>query len=217
MKWGLLGGAFDPIHLGHLRSGEEVREQLGLERILFAPSFVPPFKHRSAITPFEHRLRMVELAAASNPRFTVSDIERRDGLSYSIDTVRLLRGKYGQGLELYFIMGRDAFAGIQGWKDWEALLTSCNFAITTRPGSDSGDPGEFLNKSLPADFAARFAYDKVTDSFQGPSGHSLFFRTISCLAISSSDIRERLRQGRSVRYLVPDEVIGYIEEQGIYS
>jgi len=216
MKWGLLGGAFDPVHFGHLRSGEEVLEMMGLEKVLFIPSFMPPFKRHLRVTPFEHRLNMARLAAGPNPRFEVSDIERRHGISYSIDTVRLLKEKHGTALDLYFIVGRDAFRDIHGWKDWRNLLASCNFVITIRPGSDCGGERAFLDNALPEDYASLLDYDPATDSFIAPSGHSLAFRKISLLDISSTDLRERLRKGLSIRYLVPDEVIRYIEENGIY-
>jgi len=213
MKWGLLGGTFDPIHFGHLRSGQEILEMLGLDRIIFIPSYVPPFKRHLKVTPFEHRLQMTMLAACANPRFTFSDIEQREGSSYSIDTVRKLKEQHGKVLEPYFIMGQDAFHDIAGWKDWQELLVSCNFVITTRPGCESGSP----EAALPPEYAENFKYDDRTDSFKGPSGYSLYFRKISFLDISSTDIRERRRRGLSIRYLLPDRVIRHIEENGLYA
>jgi nicotinate-nucleotide adenylyltransferase len=213
MKWGLLGGTFDPIHFGHLRSGQEVLELLGLDRIIFIPSYIPPFKRHLKLTPFEHRLEMTRLAAGSNPRFTVSDIESREEISYSIETVRRLKEIQGKVLEPYFIMGQDAFRDISGWKDWKDLLDSCNFVITTRPGCDVCS----LDTVFPAGYAADFVYDGSTDSFKGPGGYSLYFRKISFLDISSTDIRERRRRGFSIRYLLPDRVIRYIEENGLYA
>jgi nicotinate-nucleotide adenylyltransferase len=212
MKWGLLGGTFDPIHFGHLRSGQEILELLGLDRVIFIPSFVPPFKRHLNVTPFEHRLQMARLAISTNPRFTVSDIEVRNGISYSIDTIRRLRELHGQALEPFFIMGQDAFRDIAGWKDWQELFACCNFVVTTRPGCETGSP----ETALPPEFAANFNYDQLTDSFKGPSGYSLYFRKISFLDISSTDIRERRRCGLSIRYLLPDRVIRYIEENGLY-
>lgn len=213
MKWGLLGGTFDPIHFGHLRSAQEILELLGLDRIIFIPSYIPPFKRHLKITPFEDRLQMTRLAAGPNPGFTVSDIESRAGISYSIDTIRRLKELHGTVLEPYFIMGQDAFQGIGGWKDWQELLMSCNFVITTRPGSESGSP----ETTLPPGYAANFVYDAASDSFKDRSGYSLYFRKISLLDISSTDIRERCRRKLSIRYLLPDAVIRYIEENGIYS
>ncbi|MEN6464311.1 MAG: nicotinate-nucleotide adenylyltransferase [Syntrophaceae bacterium] len=213
MKWGLLGGTFDPIHFGHLRSGQEVLEMLGLDRIMVIPSYIPPFKSHLKLTPFEHRLNMARIAAGPNPRFTVSDIESREGISYSVDTVRRLKEMHGKVLEPYFIMGQDAFRDITGWKDWEDLLGSCNFVITTRPGCECGCP----ETALPPGFAANFVYDESADGFKGPSGYSLYFRKISFLDISSTDIRERRGRGLSIRYLLPDRVIRYIEENGLYS
>ncbi len=213
MKWGLLGGTFDPIHFGHLRSGQEVLEALGLDRIIIIPSYRPPFKGHLKLTPFEHRLHMARLAAGSNPRFTVSDIEAREGISFSIDTVRKLKEIHGKVLEPYFIMGQDAFRDIAGWKDWELLLDACNFVITTRPGCECGSP----ETALPPEAAGKFVYDGSIDAFKGASGYSLYFRKISFLDISSTDIRERRGRGLSVRYLIPDRVIRYIEENGLYA
>ena len=213
MKWGILGGTFDPIHFGHLRPAQEILEGFGLDRVVFIPSSVPPFKADApGLTPFHHRLRMLKLAIEDNHGFSVSDIESQwEGKSYSVMTVRNLKEMYGTRLELYFIMGTDAFDDIALWKDWEELLTSCNFVIMTRPGST----GEGLTP-VPPEFAARLSHDTKTQSFKGPTGYSIHFRRITSLEISSTDIRTRIKNGLSIKYLTPEAVCEYIKINGLY-
>ncbi len=212
MKWGLLGGTFDPIHLGHLRCAEEVREILGLEKILFVPAARPPLK-RKEITPFPDRLKMIRLAVSGNPAFEVSGLEgRRKGRSYSIDTVRHLLELHGKGLELFFILGQDAFQDIRLWKDWEELLSLCHFVVMTRPGYGKED----LHDILTPDLAARYRYTRTRKGFRSPAGTFIFFRSVTFLDISSTDIRKRLAEGRSVHYLLPQRVIDYIVRKSLY-
>ena len=136
MKWGLFGGTFDPIHIGHLRCATEMLEIFALNRIIFVPASRPPHKLDGTITPFYHREQMIRLAIEENPAFSFSDVEnRRDGVSYSVETVEYILDKYRlENLELYFILGQDAFHAIRTWKDWERLILLCNFAVMTRPG-----------------------------------------------------------------------------------
>lgn len=212
MKWGLLGGTFDPIHLGHLRCAEEIREALGLEKILFVPAAQPPLK-RNDITPFPDRLKMIRLAVRNNPAFSVSALEgRRKGRSYSIDTVRLLIERHGKALELFFILGQDAFRDIRLWKDWEDLLALCHFVVMTRPGCGDEDLGDILTPPL----AARYRYVRNRKAHRGPAGTFIFFRPVTCLEISSTGIRKRLAGGASVRYLLPRRVIDYILRHALY-
>jgi len=213
MKWGLLGGTFDPIHFGHLRCAEEIRESFGLEKILFVPAARPPLK-RNEITPFADRLKMIRLAIRRNPAFEVSAAEgRRKGRSYSIDTVRHFLDIHGKALELFFILGQDAFQDIRLWKDWEELLSLCHFVVMTRPGYEER---ETLRGILTPDLAARYRYVRSRNAFRGPSGTFIFFRSVTFLDISSTEIRKRLASGKSVRYLVPRRVIDYIFKKSLY-
>ncbi|MCX5820763.1 MAG: nicotinate-nucleotide adenylyltransferase, partial [Deltaproteobacteria bacterium] len=136
MKWGLFGGTFDPIHIGHLRCASEMLEIFDLNRIVFVPAARPPHKLNAAITPFYHREQMIRLAIEGNPAFSFSDVEnRREKTSYSVETVEYVLDKYRlENLDLYFILGQDAFHAIRTWKDWERLLLMCHFAVMTRPG-----------------------------------------------------------------------------------
>lgn len=213
MKWGLLGGTFDPIHFGHLRCAQEILELFELEKIIFVPASRPPLKTHRDITPSGHRYQMIRLAISGNRSFSVSDIEeRREGKSYSVETVSCFLEEYGKVLELYFILGQDAFQEIEAWKDWEKLLSLCNFVVMTRPGYEVKDLGGIL----PSDFVSQFKYDKDADGFEGPGGYFIFFREVTFLDISSTDIRERVKGKRSIRYIVPEPVCDYISEHLLY-
>ena len=213
MKWGLLGGTFDPAHTGHLRCAAEILEIFNLNRILFLPASRPPHKLDADITSFYHREQMVRAAIEGNPAFSFCDVEnRRDNTSYSVETVDYILKKYMENLELYFILGQDAFHAIQTWKDWERLLLMCNFVVMTRPGYEN----KGLEAILPAEFASRFSFDHATNGFKGPTGHTIFFREVTFLDISSSDVRRRVKEGKSIAYLVPDAVRHYIVKNMLY-
>jgi nicotinate-nucleotide adenylyltransferase len=214
MKWGLFGGTFDPIHIGHLRCAEEMIDLFNLNRIIFVPASRPPHKINAAITPFYHREQMIRLAIEGNPVFSFSDVEnRRGGTSYSVETVEYLLDKYRlENLDLYFILGQDAFHAIRTWKDWERLLTICNFAVMTRPGYSNQGLGTILTE----EFASRFTYDAEVKGYHGPTGRTIYFREVTFLDISSSNIRQRAKEGRSVNYLVTNEVRHYIAKNSLY-
>ena len=213
MKWGLLGGTYDPIHFGHLRCAEEIREMFDLNRIIFVPASRPPHKLEADITSFYHREQMVRLAIEGNPSFSFSDIEHeREGKSYSVETVQYFLGKYLKDLELFFIVGQDAFHAIQTWKDWENLLVLCHFVVMTRPGYQNRG----LTGILPEAFAARFTYDDQAQGYRGPTGHTIYFREVTFLDISASHIRKQVRAGRSINYLIPDVVRHYIRKNALY-
>jgi nicotinate-nucleotide adenylyltransferase len=213
MKWGLLGGTFDPIHMGHLRCAEEILEMFDLNRILFIPASRPPHKINADITSFHHREQMIMQAIEGNPVFTYSDVEkRREEKSYSVETVDFILKKYMENLEVYFILGQDAFHAIHTWKDWDRLLLMCNFVVMTRPGYE--DKG--LKPILPPDFASLFTFDEKVKGFRGPSGHVIYFRGVTFLDISSSDIRQRVKNGKSIKYLVPEAVRHYVMKNTLY-
>ncbi len=213
MKIGLFGGTFDPIHWGHLRNAEEVREGFSLDRLLFIPTGEPPHKKREAATPARDRLEMVRLAIRKNPGFALSMVEvSRPGKSYSIDTVRYFARTRGTKDSLYFILGFDAFADIGSWKDFREIFRLCNFIITSRPGSGNSMSLEHM----PVAVRRLFCYDPKRKLYRHESGTELFFFKLTDIAISASDIRGRLREGRSIRYLVPSGVETYIKRKGLY-
>lgn len=213
MRIGLFGGTFDPIHWGHLRSAEEVREALSLDRILFVPTSIPPHKKTPYSAPARDRLQMVRLAVAKNPRFAVSTVEmRRPGVSYSIDTLRYFAKKNRGRHSYFFIVGLDAFRDVGSWKEFEQLFPLCHFVVTSRPGSDDSNP----LRRTPVAVRKLFCYDFRKKIYRHWSGTYLYFVKLTDIAISASDIRRRVREGVSIRYLVPLEVEAYIKKQGLY-
>jgi nicotinate-nucleotide adenylyltransferase len=208
---GLLGGTFNPVHLGHLRGAEEVREAFGLEEVVFIPAAVPPHKKAEGIADARHRLEMVKLAIRSNPFFSVSSVELdRTGPSFTVDTLRHFRAR--EAGAYYFILGEDAFAEIETWKAYRDLFSLAHFVVMTRPG-----PGRAAGRSsLPASLGADFRWDPGQGVWLHGSGQGLWFQEITVLDISATRIREGLDQGTSVKYLLPEEVIAYAREHGLY-
>jgi len=212
-KIGLFGGTFNPIHLGHLRPAEEVRESFGLDQVIFIPASYPPHKEKGDILPASLRAQMVRLAIADNPRFAFSDVELlRPGKSYSVETITHFRQQFGPDTELYFILGLDAFREIKTWKDYTALFTLCHFIVMTRPGFEK----KFTPEHLPVEIAKDFWYDVVKGGYAHRSGFSIFPKEITALDISSTKIRENIRQHRSVKYLLPDPVAVLIDQNNLY-
>lgn len=209
---GVFGGTFDPIHHGHLRSAEEIAEELDLGRVLFVPSAEPPHKRRRDVAGAAHRLAMVRLAVRGNPRFRASDLEvRRGGRSYSVDTLRHLRRRLGPQAGLWFFVGLDAFREIESWRDYADIFALADVVVTSRPPA-AGRPGE---EELPVAVRDQFCYRRGRGWIHR-SGHTILFRSVTPLAISATDIRARLALGRSVRYLVPTAVQRYIDRHRLY-
>ena len=206
MRLGILGGTFDPIHFGHLRLAEEVGEELNLEKVYLIPAAIPPHKERRPITPFSHRLKMIELAVRESPILEVLDLEgRRQGLSYSIETLQQFHQLFGSELDLYFILGIDAFLEIETWKDFRRLFNYAHFVVIQRPGVSAVQLKPFLT-SLGLDPKE----EDQEDRFVFPSGHSLIYLAPTLMDISSTAIRKKASGGKSIRFLVPDAVRSYI-------
>jgi nicotinate-nucleotide adenylyltransferase len=213
MKIGILGGTFNPIHNAHLRVAETVLDRLALDRIIFIPAANPPHKELADEISFEHRKNMVERAIADNPHFAVSDIEQqRGGRSYSVDTLRELRHAFPSD-ELFFIIGSDSFLAISSWFNIAEIFTLANIVVVERPEAAISD----LIAPLPVAISSEFCYIPTEMRLTHRSGFSVFYLPDTPLAISSSVVRQLLREGRSIRYLVPDRVARYISEQRIYS
>ncbi len=203
MDVGVFGGTFNPVHLGHLRAAEEVREALGLGRVWFVPSRIPPHKTPHGILPPEVRLGWVERAVAGNPGFSVSSVElERDGPSYSVDTLGDLARQAGPGRRLWFLLGVDAFLEIHTWHRVDDLLSQVNLAVMRRPPHD--DP-------VLAPGPLRDVLRPVPGGFRHRSGTEVRFVPVTRLDISASRVRAALAAGRSVRYLVPESVRPAIE------
>ena len=210
---GIFGGTFDPIHLAHLRSAEEAREQLGLEQVWFVPAADPPHKTRRRITPAAHRVAMVRLAIAGQPAFRLSTVElERPGRSYTVDTLRALQARL-PGTRLTLLIGLDAFREIGTWKSYRTLFTLADVAVWSRPAHRLGAPRALL----PVAAQPEFCYGRRRTTLVHRSGNRIEFLTVTALDISASDIRQRMRRGRSIRFLVPARVERYLTREGLYS
>lgn len=196
VRLGIMGGTFDPIHIGHLACAEQVREAYGLDAVVFVPAGNPVFKQDRQVTRAGDRLEMCQLAVASNPAFDVSALEiERGGATYTVDTLRALRAFYPDNVELFFITGADAVAKISRWRESDEVARLARFIAVTRPGYNLGA-------------------DVRRELEEGP--FSVDFLEITALSVSSSDLRRRVGEGKSIRYLTMSCVFDYIAEQGLY-
>ncbi|WP_022952263.1 nicotinate-nucleotide adenylyltransferase [Leucothrix mucor] len=203
---GVRGGTFDPIHTAHLRATQEVAEALSLSQVRFIPGKLPPHRSQPDATA-DQRLAMVELAIASNERFIADDRElRREGYSYTVDTLRSLRHELGESEPLVLILGLDAFQGFTSWHEWEAITTLAHLAVTSRP--------DYTAQPLQA-WAQAMQTDNAEELRNSPAS-KLFFTDTTALAISATDIRHQQQEQRSIRYLLPDAVYDYIQHQNLY-
>ena len=188
MRIGILGGTFNPIHIGHLILAEEALVKLNLDKVVFVPTYMPPHKSVEGNIKPADRLKMVELAIADNPAFAVSDYEvGSKKTSYSIETLKEFRARYGEDAQLYFITGSDLLKDLFSWKNVNDIFKMSKFIVANRPG--------YPVKEVP----------KEVETV-----------VITPIEVSSEDIRRRLKAGRSIRYLVPEKVRGYILEHDLY-
>lgn len=212
---GILGGTFNPIHLGHLAAGEDVCDRLRLDRVLFIPAFLPPHKQEDMPSAGD-RLEMVRRAIGGNPRFGVSDIEiKRGGMSYTIDTIEELHALHPNA-DLYFITGLDSFLDIRTWKDWRKLLKRCTFVVLSRESCRFQDLAkmDFLNSQ---EHDLRDLDERRQRQLEIRNGDvRVILERIPFYEISSTDIRSRVKAGKSIKYLLPESVEGYIIEKKYY-
>ncbi len=212
MRLGVLGGTFNPFHLGHLRSAEEVREQIELDRVLFVPASRPPHKDDPDLVSFTHRYNMVRLAIWDNPAFEATDLEnRRPGKSYTIDTLHALGQMYGLEADLFFLIGLDAFLEIDSWHRSAELFEAAHFVVFSRPEYAPEALGEYLS-GLDLGFMA----DGPSGVFRHPQGRTVRFCPVTQVDISGHDLRRRLAAGGSVDYLVPRPVRDYVLYHQLY-
>jgi nicotinate-nucleotide adenylyltransferase len=194
---GIMGGTFDPIHIGHLAVAEEAREALVLDRVLFVPAGQPPHKLPGSVTPVRDRVAMVELAIAGNPAFELSPLEvEREGPSFTVDTVEALASANPEGT-LHLILSAETFAELPSWHEPERLFESARMAVVPREGYPAPDPA-WIARAFPG------REDRV-DYLGGPR-----------LGLSSTALRTRVAAGRSIRYLVPEAVEAYIVDHELY-
>ena len=210
---GLFGGTFDPVHFGHLRLAAEMREAFRLERVAFLPTGHPWQRARDTYAGGAERVRMLELAIAGEPAFTVDEREvRRDGPTYSADTLEEYRRECGPDTPLVFLCGTDAFARVETWHRWEALFELAHFAVAVRADDrewHSHGPG-----AIPKALWPRVTMS-LKDLLSTPAGRIMTF-AMTPLAISSTAIRGLVQAGSSIRYLTPDPVVDYIHQRSLY-
>lgn len=210
MRIAVFGGTFNPVHYGHLRLAEEVRESFGLDRVVFMPTCITPHKLRESLTPAPVRYELLLAAVRDNPGFAVSDLEiRRGGRSFTVDTVRELAK---DGTKVYLILGSDSFNDIASWHEYTELMRLSSFIVAPRPNH----PSRPLSEVLPVELAREFWYDAGVAAYVNSGGNSITYLETTPIDISSSDIRERVSKDRSVRYLLPDSAIEFIETEGLY-
>ncbi|MDP4093641.1 MAG: nicotinate-nucleotide adenylyltransferase [Bacillota bacterium] len=196
---GISGGTFDPIHYGHLIISEEIRVNFKLDKVIFIPTGKPPHKSQSEVTESEHRFNMVNIAIHTNPSFEVSRIEmEREGYIYTIDTMSRLKAELGESSELFFITGADIVWDLPKWKKPEQLFDLCEMIVAYRPGY------------LKEDFFSEIEKLKIK------YGAKINVAETSIIGISSTEIRNRVRAGNSIKYLVPEDVEKYIHDNNLY-
>ena len=207
---GIFGGTFDPIHFGHLRCAEEIREQFCLDRVIFVPPYVHPLKQTPNATNAAHRFEMAQLAVENNPSFVVSDYEvARGEISYTVITLDYFRRVFSSAC-IFFIVGADSWLDITHWYEYQRLFELANMIVHSRPGYNAKGPEEVL----PPEVASRLVYDG--EVYCHESGNTLRFASVTDLRISATDIRRRLAEGKTARYLLPKAVLEYIEKYGLY-
>jgi nicotinate-nucleotide adenylyltransferase len=198
MKIGIMGGTFDPIHTGHLIIGEYARTTLDLDKIIFIPVGLPPHKDNSKVSTSRRRLEMTKLAINSNPYFYLSSIEvDRKEITYTIDTIKELKKIYKED-ELYFIIGGDSLFEIEKWKDFAQLIRLCKFVVLERPGRTKE---EIEQKKIELKLSYKIQLEKIYSPL---------------IDISSTEIRERVKNNLSIKYLVPESVETYIMYHKLY-
>jgi nicotinate-nucleotide adenylyltransferase len=223
MRIGIMGGTFDPIHLGHLRAAEEIYWAFGLDRIIFVPAARPPHKEEVVAASAMHRYEMVSLATVFTPYFTVSPIElQREGKSYSVETVREFQRLSGPDTNLYFVVGVDAFLEMSEWREAKELLTLTRVIVTARPGWRLDEVEHLLAPEQRRLLGhPTFRYLKVSEVDperveEAPAPRQVLLVEVVSLDIASREIRQLVEEGRSIRHLVPDTVAAYMAKNRLY-
>ncbi len=214
MHIGLFGGTFNPIHLGHLRAAVEVREAFNLDRLLLIPSANPPHKNTKDIAEAADRFEMVRLAVDEVPFLEASDVElTRTGLSYTIETLAYFHDHFGPQGVIHFVVGLDAFSEITTWKSYKQLFATAHFIVMARPGSKLKDLEGFIHTYI----STEYRHDSLSNRYSHPEWCSIVCLNITHLDISSTKVRQWIGQDRSVRFLIPDAVEGFIRRKELYA
>jgi len=220
MHIGLFGGTFNPIHLGHLRAALEVKDRFNLDQIFLIPAAIPPHKIQGDVVDAWDRLEMINLAVSAGGELAVSDVElKRSGPSYTIDTVNHFKKTLPEKARIYLIMGVDAFLEIDTWKSYNQLLEQIPLIVITRPNSISGHPDadrQTLDNELKTRISKSYIFSDLKSCYEQDGKQPIHFFKVTTLDISSTEIRELVRKGKSIIYLVPQKVAEFIERKGLY-
>ncbi len=213
---GLFGGGFDPVHIGHLRAGQEIKERLLLDKVVFVPVSVHPFKKKGDLPNKKERFNMLKLATENNPDLEVSEVElKREGVSYTIDTLRHFADS-DPDARFYFILGNENFAHIEKWNQYQDLFSYSNFAVIERPSADAFKEDQLIPPGLKQAFKLKRTTDDAV-IYEHKSLNELVFLKISGINISSSRVRNLIKEKKSARYFIPDSVNSYILKNKLYS
>ena len=220
MRFGIFGGTFNPVHIGHLRSALEVKEGFGLHKIFLIPAALPPHKTPGEVADAGDRLQMLNLAIEDTAGFSVSDVElKRSGPSYTIDTVYHFKRVLPDDSQIYLIMGLDAFLEIDSWKSYEELLVQIPIIVINRPLADkpmSGIGWEALDQYLRAGIPGDYKFSGQQHAYLASGGQPIYVFEVTTLNISSTNIRNLIKKGRSIGYLVPRSAAEFINSRGLY-
>ena len=214
-KIGLFGGSFNPVHLGHLRAAEEIKELLSLDRVIFIPTAVHPLKQNRSVPDGKKRFHMLKLATRDNPDFEVSEVElKRKGPSYTVDTLKYYSNRY-KNKQYYFIIGSENLASIDRWKQYEDLFSYSNFAVIKRPGVKFNKGKSSLPPKLRRMFKLIKSGSDYTE-YEHKSSKKLIFLNIRGIRISSTRVRKLIKEKKSVRYYIPNSLNTYILKNNLY-
>jgi len=220
IRIGLFGGTFNPIHLGHVQVVREVKAGFGLDKILIIPSALPPHKELDGVVDAEDRLEMIRLAFSDDPNFVISDVElKRSGPSYTIDTVRHFKSISPENTELYLIVGLDAFLEIDTWKSYDDLFLLIPFIVMSRAINKKNSAElkwKSLKNYLQSKISKGYTFSPNQSSFIHDKKQPVWVFNVTPVDISSTTIRKRIKEGRSIKRLVPDIVEDFIKVKGLY-
>ena len=220
MRFGLFGGTFNPIHLGHLRAALEVKEGFELEEIFLIPAALPPHKIAGAVADAGDRLHMLNLALEDTAGLSVSDVElKRSGPSYTIDTVKHFKSALPEKSQIYLVMGLDAFLEIDSWKSYEALLVQVPIIVMNRPETDrrlSSVGWERMDDYLKSRISGDYKFSQLRSCYLAADKQPIHIFEVTALNISSTRIRSLIKGGQSIGYLVPRKAAEFINSRGLY-
>ena len=220
MRFGLFGGTFNPVHLGHLRAALEVKEGFELSEIFLIPAALPPHKMPGDVVDAGDRLKMLNLALEDKAGFNVSDIElRRSGPSYTIDSVRHFKSTLPEKSKIYLVMGLDAFLEIDTWKSYVELMALVPIIVINRPNRDrhlNGAGWELLDDYLTSSFSSDYKFSESQSCYLSDDKQPIYIFDVTALDISSTRIRRLIKEGRSIGYLVPRKAAEFIKSRGLY-